>query len=381
MFAQLRVVLPGLGYLAASIIGFALLELFYVGLEWWFGPQDANSLRVSHLWWPSLAAAYAAWRVNAYHPVARRAYSDWLGTAPWTIERRLPLGPVHWIWQDLVLVGSAALVNGYFGWRHSLWVMCVFMGMYLLQLTITFARSGQFWSMCFGAFSVGLLVVVRRDPVVCLGAGLASYVVLLRHILAAVPWVQLNPTVKPHAAETNFNTITIWTDGAEKLGLPFARSGPTFAESNTLPAGGGFAAGALYGWWTYALTTFSDQGDASPALMFSAMGTTVMAVARISIYLTGYAPPISFWARLVTLRWIIPGYDYALLAPLISVLFLIAMGLLIAMQQLHPNMYGPMALGGTVALLFELGPSLKKWRLTGNHRITSTANAKLKLVK
>jgi hypothetical protein len=380
MIAQLRVVLPGVGYLVASIVGFALLELFYGYLEWRFGPQDPNSsLRVSLLWWPFFLATYAAWRVSGYHPVARRTYADWLGTAPWTNQRRLPLGPVHWAWQDLVLVGLAALFNAYFSWRHSLWAVCVFVGMYLLQLTFTFARSGQFWSMCFSVFGVGLMVVLRRDPVVCLGAGLASYIVLFRHILAAVPWVQLNPSGEPPSGGSNLNTIL--SDGAERFGLPFARSGPRLWESITLPRGGGLALGVLYGWLTYILTTFSDRGDVSGVLVFAAMGTVVMAFARVALYLTGYAPPISFWARLVTLRWIIPRYDYALLAPLIAISFLMAMGRLIARQQWDPNIYGSIALGGTVTLLLVLGPSLKKWRLTGNHRITLSANGKLKLVR
>jgi hypothetical protein len=379
MLAQLRVTLPGLGYLVASIVGFALLELFYRYLEWRFGPQDPNSLRVSILWWPMSIAPYAAWRVNGYHPAARRPYADWLGTAPWTNGRRLPLGPVHWAWQDVFFVGLAAVFNSYFGWEHSVWVVCVFIGMHVLQLAITFARTRQFWSMCFGLFGAGLMLVFRHDPVVCLGAGVASYIVLYRHILAAIPWVQLDPTAEPQFVTNNL--IVIFSDGAENVGLPFARSGPRLAEVMKLPRGGGLALGALYGWLTYVLTTFGGPGGVSNALLFSAMGTVAMALGRIAIYLTGYAPPISLWARLVTLRWIIPGYDYVLLAPLVAISFLMTAGRLIARQQWEPNVFGSIALGCTVAMLFVLGPSLSRWRLTGNHRITSAASAKLKLVR
>ena len=40
--------------------------------------------------------------------------------------------------------------------------------------------------------------------------------------------------------------------------------------------------------------------------------------ARVSAYVTGYAPPISLGGRFRTFRWIIPSYDQVLVTPLVS---------------------------------------------------------------
>src|SRR5262249_56326467 len=74
----------------------------------------------------------------------------------------------------------------------------------------------------------------------------------------------------------------------------------------------------LLGWWMYVILQRIDpqaRFGANFVLVFIAQ----FAIAgRIGTYCWGYAPPISLWGRIFTLRWVIPGYDYVFLAPLLA---------------------------------------------------------------
>src|SRR5262249_12037823 len=92
-------------------------------------------------------------------------------------------------------------------------------------------------------------------------------------------------------------------------------------------------------------------------------------ISRLSLYLSGYLPPISIWGRLTTGRWIIPGYDKVFVAPLLAVGLAAWMSTEILNRNLDPRVYVPMVTFVFLAIFLGMGPSLKAWRLTGNHRI------------
>ena len=48
--------------------------------------------------------------------------------------------------------------------------------------------------------------------------------------------------------------------------------------------------------------------------------TVIALVVRLLIYTGPFRPPISLRGRIATGRWVIPGYDYVLLAPLCTLL-------------------------------------------------------------
>ena len=58
---------------------------------------------------------YGQYRVIAFHPLWRREYFAWLRETPWHRSRPLPLGPVHLVAQDVVIVGVALIA----GWWYS----------------------------------------------------------------------------------------------------------------------------------------------------------------------------------------------------------------------------------------------------------------------
>jgi hypothetical protein len=92
---------------------------------------------------------------------------------------------------------------------------------------------------------------------------------------------------------------------------------------------------------------------------------------RLLAYIGPYRPPISFWGRILTGRWIIPGYDYVFLAPLCTLLVAL-LGWRAALLA-GPDHWGivvyPLATAAVLIVALNMSPSLGQWSLTGHHRI------------
>src|SRR5262245_9773041 len=52
------------------------------------------------------AAVYGIYRVACFHPAVNPRYFAWLKLSPWQADKPLPMGPVHLVWQDLVVIGT-----------------------------------------------------------------------------------------------------------------------------------------------------------------------------------------------------------------------------------------------------------------------------------
>jgi hypothetical protein len=129
--------------------------------------------------------------------------------------------------------------------------------------------------------------------------------------------------------------------------------------------------GALAGWWFFAVSYhFPGFGmDESRYAIWLAV-LAVGCVIRLCDYCIGYWPPISLMGRLVHGRWIIPGYDQVFVAPLLSLLVAVAAWFVPMWTGLPRLMVTPVAVTLTWWILFGMGPTLRTWRLTGNHRMS-----------
>jgi hypothetical protein len=129
--------------------------------------------------------------------------------------------------------------------------------------------------------------------------------------------------------------------------------------------------GSLAGWWAFAIGGFfSQQMDREVvSAILTVMTMVVVLGTRLHIYLTGHASPISFWGRLITGRWIIPGHDVVFIAPVAAVVVPLLIMTELWTVGLPLEMRCPITLAASVMLGLGLGPSLERWRLTGHHRI------------
>jgi hypothetical protein len=128
----------------------------------------------------------------------------------------------------------------------------------------------------------------------------------------------------------------------------------------------------LVGWWAFVVLQRMKAvvPDLTPVLFMVGMICHVALIIRLSTYCWGYLPPINIWGRLLTLRWIIPGYDRVFVAPLAALLVMVG-GLAAFLRWGAPVEYAaPATLTLVLLLLLNLGPSLTNWRLTGKHRLS-----------
>lgn len=59
----------------------------------------------------SAAAFYGFYRVAWFHPMASLEYRRFLALSPWTGKEPLPQGPIHLVWQDILLLSLLTIAT------------------------------------------------------------------------------------------------------------------------------------------------------------------------------------------------------------------------------------------------------------------------------
>jgi hypothetical protein len=356
MIRWLSVVVPPWA-LAGAVTFIFLLEAFFLTLEWRLNvpfhsfEDDGVFLRVLAF----LAAFYALFRVWAFHPALRSAYRNWLSLTPWTLKKPLPLGPVHLVLQDLLLLSIAVGLCWPRAGIGSLAFVKAFLGCYVGALGFTHLKTGQkAWAYPI-AFGVGFMILFVQTPLFFLFAGVSYVVALLglRASLACFPWRE-EPLMQ-HLP----GPMTNWMS----LGWPFGRLGPRRSKEFKLIDV--FLTGLLAGWVVFVFGSRLKLENAAMATPF-VFGA---ACCRIFLYCNGYMPPLSLFGRLALGRLIIPGYDKVFLAPLVTVLVCVAATTLPIWSGISHIVAVSIGVTASWWILFGMGPNLNTWRLTGSHRI------------
>jgi hypothetical protein len=160
------------------------------------------------------------------------------------------------------------------------------------------------------------------------------------------------------------------------LGWPFDLLQPD-QPSRAIDWREGMVVSLLLGWCAYAITAPMDHHPQRDLLyIFLYVISLCMAVTRLKRYTDNYRSPINSWGRLLTFRWIIPGYDKVLVAPLLALAIpWVAFGWLIAVIGLDPLAVVPVAIACVSIVTLNSGPTLLNWRHTGNHRIAPKYNS------
>ncbi len=318
------------------------------------------------------AILYAAYRAAAFHPAYRPQYYEWLCNTPWTSKKPLPLGPIHLVWQDVLLLASAFAL----AWLRAEWLSIVviqgFLVAYFLILGFTHYFAHQKAWAYATLVGVGVLILYARDlPIFFISAALIYGIAYLglRASLAAFPWreaagLKQSLEVFKKASQGQANAD-------RSLGWPYDRLGPDCPDDTPLSWDFKLVFGMLLGWWLFAvhsqLRMAGDPSNGYVAYYYFLLGGMVY---RLATYCNGYLPPLDLHGRLTTGRLIVPGYDQVFAAPLC------ALGVGIAawcvpnwFERIDPLYVTPLAFVLTWWILFTMPPSLKRWRLTGNHRI------------
>jgi hypothetical protein len=316
---------------------------------------------------------YAAYRVVAFHPIFLPDYRNWLATTPWTARLPLPVGPVHLVPQDVIIVG---LLAGLAHQQHPalgiLPLVLKFLLVYELFMTASFAVLHMPWFAYLLGFGLGLLCLVWNSTIVALEVSVALYLIALFGLRKAlVNFASWNPE---WMAEEHFQPRSLekMVERMKQniLGWPFDNIRAKDVAAS-ISYRDGILLSLLAGWWMFVvLRRVGGGGNLEPVYVLIGGISQFAVLGRLGTYCWGYLPPISIWGRIFTLRWIIPGYDHVFLAPLAGMLVTV-FGIAAAHQWAVPvDAAAPAILALMWMTTLNLGPSLKRWRLTGKHRMS-----------
>jgi hypothetical protein len=377
MIRRLRVLLPPAGYLLAFLVLYAVA---YLPLITWGGRFGGNRppdslYRPQQIVLGFATVAYAAYRVLAFHPFYRPGYRNWLMTTPWAWGKPLPAGPIPLVWEDAVIVAAACLPAWVQGTVHPLGTISLLLGVYLFALAQTFWTTGA-WAAGYAVlFGVGLgMRLCREAPAVHASAMMMAYAVgmlgLRRSLRRWPDWSYWQDSMSPQAQSGGTSSA--------QLGWPYDRLGPKFTQGGGgVRAIDGILGGLLAGWALHAVGAVFDNLEVYVALVQATVFQFILIGpgARVSAYVTGYAPPISLGGRFRTFRWIIPSYDQVFVTPLVAMFA----GLLAfaGAKSLGwpPDVVVPVTATLSLWALLLGGPPRRRWWLTARHRIVPAVKA------
>jgi hypothetical protein len=365
---------PWLVWLFVFAYGFVTASLWLIERPW-HGPgenlSDIPEIKGIRMIMLGIAAAlYALFRLVRFHPICSQAYADWLKATPWTAARRLPLGPIHPVLQDAVVIGVLTVIARWHAHVDAALPVSVFAMVYLVGMTVLLAATRRWWSCLVLGFLWPALLLPSAEgwPSSLL---LAAIVIVLWHghrqSLKAFPWSFRSLLSRPNATvlQTEIR-IEINNQAAalqSRLGWPFAALSPKIS-SGAVSHRTSICVSALLGWWSYCVIECARPEPLPELMMIFAF---MAAVFRLGTYLNGTMPPFSLWSRVVWGRILVPGYDKVFLTPMLTALA----GILGAILIKHSGNRVPESESAVFALIWYLllsgGPTLRSWILTGQH--------------
>lgn len=297
-------------------------------------------------------------------PLLKGKYGEWLRQTPWRAGLPLPLGPAVLVWEDLIPIAvtcaEATYALGPYAPLAPLLAFGIAYSMFGGLLSFIRARlSAGIYLLFFGW--PGVLLAIPRPM---LAMALTALLLILnevgvRRALRKFPWHFRVREEGDRIAKQR--TGVRWTLGPHTLPAP-------------IPLAHGLLISAWIGWSVFCATSLnpslskwgprssSDVGGVTVALV-------VVALLRWACYCLGYRPPITLWGRLQTGRLIIPGYDYVQLAVLGTLLTALLTPIAFRAAGCPPALAFALATTLTLGAAINIPPTIRRWRLTGHHRI------------
>ncbi len=308
---------------------------------------------------------YGFLRAGIVHPFFRAEYRKWLERTHWSRSYPLPLGPIDPTVADGLVLVLITLASTRTLAPPLLPVSITILGYAATVMAASFATGGR-----AGPFAIAVLLgavpQTQDHPYVLIAVFAALYVALrldLEATLSRWPWrISFDPSFKIDIDDVGGVTaVSPTTTSQRRLGWPYSRLSPA-PHSPVTTREDRICLTIIFAWWVTATGDVSDIVGRFPL---------ALVVLRIVRLLVSHRPPISLWGRLRTGRLLIPGYDSAFIAPLVSaccIFELPAIGTSLGWPT--PIAFGVSA-GIGLALLFTIPPRIEDWTLSGSCSISS----------
>ncbi|MBL4885059.1 MAG: hypothetical protein JKY95_11065 [Planctomycetaceae bacterium] len=420
----MRVVLPRDGVVIFFFVAYLLAVSFNLMNGWLWATEidSSNPFPVRDIMVMFAACSYGAYRSYGFHPSCEAKYDQFLGQTAWSPAKPLPLGPVHLIWQDVIVVCLLVAAIYPDPFIHPIRPLYGMLFSYHLCLLIIFIRCRVWAYLYVMAFGLGAAALLWANPLFALlilvALNLVGYIGITKS-LKELHQNRLKQAVNPQVQsklESNEHLVG-WPFDALAPRIPSIYVTPK-VQITKVPLYHGLSISLLSGWLflcasviAFQLTLqqkdfwiqhYSDQPQAFIELVPSASsvlyqemftpgltrvsrdsfyGTLVplfiiiiaLGVFRLAYYCKGYHPPISLLGRLLSLRWIIPAYDQVFVAPLCVLLVLLAFNPILVLYLGMSSLYaGPIVVWLAVLITLVMGPKRSQWVLTAPCRQYAT---------
>jgi hypothetical protein len=310
-------------------------------------------------------------RVVGFHPIWQPGYRIWLESTPWTHRKPLPLGGVDLRWEDLLILASFILLSALLPKPRAMSLLCAFLLGHLFALTATLWLTRVRTIGYFTAGGLGLAVWLWPQPIACLVASTVVYLIAYEGVwrgLEQFPW-------KPRKFVRLNTDLTNLSWHEEPCGWPYDRIMRETLINRGISRIDAVLCCVIAIWWLFVLTSFIADplgrlGFLTVTFLFLVM---ICFCARLFLYIQGYQSPITIWGRIWTFRWIIPSYDRVFLAPICTILAGLSTFAVLQAGDVPRDVCAIVATGVTAMTALLSPPRLRKWRLTGQHRMVNTS--------
>jgi len=328
----------------------------------------------------AMVICYTLFRGFAFHPAYREEYLKWLGLTPWRHPTPLPLGPVHAVWQDLIIL----VVFEMMVWGMSLGMKLAIPVAFLFGLAMCLALS--LWITGYRAYcyqvAYALAATVWIASVSPLLAGiclLATYALAWRRLnqsFATFPWGESSAS-RARVMQSLATKSSKKASSRADWGWTYDVLSPQQVEQ--LPLVDRLLLSGLICFSLFALLAHAHFEMMVTFLIVGFVCQGFYCIKHVYSYVWSHSAPISLLGRFMTGRWVIPSYDVVLL-PLVYYLGTVSLAFYLASPAVGwPIPYVGPAMMAVYLLLMNLGcADINRWRLTSKARLNPWVDAAVK---
>ena len=314
-------------------------------------------------------------RVISAHPAFDDGYRSWLMGVTWSNRKRLPFLPVEIVWEDVVVVAWFMLLAKTLPVSIAPWLVVAWLTANLVMLGWSFFLTRTTGFCYYTALGIGFAVLSIRRPYVSLAILAATYVVAyegLKRALDAFPWEPRKlPNLSGNVQISDLSRDVHGLVGSRgHAGWPYERLLGQVIDPRRISRPDAILTTLLAMFWLYVLSSLlpNHVDRAMPAAFVFMFVAWAAPLIRLGIYTSGYENPLSLFGRFATFRLVIPRYDVVCLTPLCA--GVAGVLVLLAFRRFAPlEIVLPIATAVVIIVTLLGPPSLRRWRLTGGHRL------------
>lgn len=313
------------------------------------------------------AGMYGVFRTWYFHPIENLAYGEWLQKTPWSLIDPLPLGPLNFVWQDAVILFAMGLLSPTPIVTLGV-VLTFFVGGYCVSQAIfaSFRREPVGAYGFFILLGVGIIGMMRLEVIVPIAIAMC----IVAHISNRLLLHRFHEIDLAESTVTQAMSSLLFVLAPPDEGWPagfLCRDGKKKIVTQIHAIG----IALIASWLTYAMMWHFpiDPDNAWERTVSCAVGLSIYVILpRLYLYCWNYRPPMSILGRIATGKWFILGYDKVFVFAIVILAGWFA-GYQLAQMGYDVRFSLALATGLVVWGTLGVGPALREWSMTGDHRI------------